>query len=411
MFHAWAARRRRAAGRRGRSGSRPRARGRACSGSIARSRRGRTAGRRRSAAPSRRSTRRCPSAPRRRSRGCPRGATTRTCGLRAASASASARVASLDPSSTTITSWSRASAAPRRSASDRRGDVLRLVEARQHDREAREAGVAVMALRCSGTAASASPPSAAWAFRWRMVRVEPRGLRSSHGRADPGGGGRRRSARRDGRRADRRRPRVRSRRDGGAALDALAGRRRQLVLLDVALGAGIDGVEVCRRLRRLDDDVYVMMLTARDGEAEVVLALEAGADDYVTKPVGIAELRSRVRAALRRLGARHRRPARRTVCATQRLALDPAARRVRVDRDAARADALGVRDPRGPAARRRRGPHAGAAAAGDLRRRRLPRPARRRRARAPPAREARARPAATPAWVATVRGVGYRLGP
>src|SRR5439155_1391004 len=89
--------------------------------------------------------------------------------------------------------------------------------------------------------------------------------------------------------------------DGHAALEALGSRTNDLVLLDVALGAGPDGVEVCRRLRRADTDVYVMMLTARDGEAEVVLALEAGADDYVTKPVGIAELRSRVRAALRRL--------------------------------------------------------------------------------------------------------------
>jgi DNA-binding response OmpR family regulator len=90
--------------------------------------------------------------------------------------------------------------------------------------------------------------------------------------------------------------------DGHAALDALGSARHDLLLLDVALGAGPDGVEVCRRLRRVDTDLYVMMLTARDGEADIVLALEAGADDYVTKPVGIAELRSRVRAALRRIG-------------------------------------------------------------------------------------------------------------
>jgi DNA-binding response OmpR family regulator len=90
--------------------------------------------------------------------------------------------------------------------------------------------------------------------------------------------------------------------EGNTALEALAAGGHHHIQLDIALGAGPDGVEVCRRLRRVDTDVYVMMLTARDGEADVVLALEAGADDYVTKPVGIAELRSRVRAALRRAG-------------------------------------------------------------------------------------------------------------
>jgi DNA-binding response OmpR family regulator len=127
--------------------------------------------------------------------------------------------------------------------------------------------------------------------------------------------------------------------DGRAALDRLAAHPYDVVLLDVGLGGPPDGVEVCRRLRTVDTDVYIMMLTARDGEADVVLALEAGADDYVGKPVGIAELRSRARAALRRA----RRAAPHTGSASpdddvaarllQRgpLTLDPAARTAHVD--------------------------------------------------------------------------------
>jgi len=92
--------------------------------------------------------------------------------------------------------------------------------------------------------------------------------------------------------------------DASAALDRAATEDFDIVLLDVALGAGADGNEVCRELRSRRNVVPVIMLTARDSEADAVLGLEAGADDYVTKPFGLAELRSRIRAVLRRAGAR-----------------------------------------------------------------------------------------------------------
>ncbi|CAN5595666.1 response regulator transcription factor [soil metagenome] len=86
---------------------------------------------------------------------------------------------------------------------------------------------------------------------------------------------------------------------GEAALERFEAGGVDLVVLDVGL-PGIDGVEVCRRIRRLDPTVPIVMLTARAEELDAVLGLDAGADDYVTKPFRLAELLARVRANLRR---------------------------------------------------------------------------------------------------------------
>ena len=82
------------------------------------------------------------------------------------------------------------------------------------------------------------------------------------------------------------------------ALAAVSERRPDLVLLDLGL-PDIDGVEVCRRLRADDPVLPIVVLTARHAEIDVVLGLDAGADDYVTKPFRLAELLARVRAHLR----------------------------------------------------------------------------------------------------------------
>jgi len=116
--------------------------------------------------------------------------------------------------------------------------------------------------------------------------------------------------------------------DADAALDLLAELQFDLVLLDIGLGPGPDGIDVCRRLRAAGlDAVHVLVLTARDSEADVVMALEAGADDYVTKPIGVAELRSRVRAVMRRLRPSETRG---QELRSGDLQLDPDSRQVRV---------------------------------------------------------------------------------
>ena len=86
--------------------------------------------------------------------------------------------------------------------------------------------------------------------------------------------------------------------DGAAALAAMRDVGADVVVLDVML-PGLDGFEVCRRLRR-SSDVPVIMLTARGDELDIVGGLEAGADDYVVKPVEPRVLDARIRAVLRR---------------------------------------------------------------------------------------------------------------
>jgi DNA-binding response OmpR family regulator len=85
---------------------------------------------------------------------------------------------------------------------------------------------------------------------------------------------------------------------GEQGLERLTQRDIRVVLLDIGL-PGIDGHEVCRRIRA-SSDVPVIMLTARDGEIDTVVGLEIGADDYVTKPFSPREVVARVKAVLRR---------------------------------------------------------------------------------------------------------------
>ena len=91
-------------------------------------------------------------------------------------------------------------------------------------------------------------------------------------------------------------------RSGEEAVDILLQRTFDLVLLDINM-PGIGGVEACREIRALAPKIGILMVTVRDAENDMVWALEAGADDYVTKPVRFRELVARMRAVLRRLEA------------------------------------------------------------------------------------------------------------
>jgi two-component system, OmpR family, alkaline phosphatase synthesis response regulator PhoP len=92
-------------------------------------------------------------------------------------------------------------------------------------------------------------------------------------------------------------------RDGGAALRLVTEVQPDLVILDVMLPK-MNGLDVCREIRRAGNPVPVIMLTARGQEIDKVLGLKLGADDYITKPFGFLELMARVEAVLRRASGR-----------------------------------------------------------------------------------------------------------
>ncbi|GAB2981666.1 response regulator transcription factor [Saccharothrix stipae] len=110
--------------------------------------------------------------------------------------------------------------------------------------------------------------------------------------------------------------------DGPGALDAAEHNGIDLLVLDLGL-PGMDGLEVCRRLRAGGRGLPVLMLTARSDEVDFVVGLDAGADDYVAKPFRLAELMARIRALLRR-----RSPG---TLEVNGVRMDLAARRVTVD--------------------------------------------------------------------------------
>src|ERR1700758_3510461 len=87
---------------------------------------------------------------------------------------------------------------------------------------------------------------------------------------------------------------------GQDALATLKQSRFEAVLLDINM-PGMSGIDTCREIRRLDPALPVLMLTVRDSEDDIVKALDAGADDYITKPFHVRELTARLRTSVRRV--------------------------------------------------------------------------------------------------------------
>jgi len=96
--------------------------------------------------------------------------------------------------------------------------------------------------------------------------------------------------------------------DGDRGLELALARDWDLIILDIML-PGMDGLDICRRIRKKGGYVPILMLTAKDTELDRVVGLELGADDYVTKPFSIRELLARIKALFRRVEALEEREA------------------------------------------------------------------------------------------------------
>jgi DNA-binding response OmpR family regulator len=118
--------------------------------------------------------------------------------------------------------------------------------------------------------------------------------------------------------------------DGPSALRHVLAQPPDLVVLDLGL-PGLDGLEVCRRLRAIPRYIPVLLLTARGSDAERVLGLETGADDYLVKPFNVLELVARAKAIVRRMEGLARGESLNDVLAFGPLAIDPTRRHVSVD--------------------------------------------------------------------------------
>lgn len=88
---------------------------------------------------------------------------------------------------------------------------------------------------------------------------------------------------------------------GPAGLKKGLANEHDLIILDLMLPGGIDGLDICKELRRKEIQTFIIMLTAKSQDYDKVIGLELGADDYVTKPYSPHELRARVKAVLRRI--------------------------------------------------------------------------------------------------------------